>query len=61
MKSSCSSKKEKQTTDDEDDDIYHSTSNRNDIDSEPNEEPEDDLSEKAPSRYVQKNHPESQI
>ena len=33
-----------------DGDIYPSTSNRNDIENEPNEEPEDDLSEKAPSR-----------
>ena len=41
--------------------IYPSTSYRNDIDSEPNEEPEEYLSKKAPSRYVQKNHPESQI
>jgi hypothetical protein len=54
-------REEKQTTVEEDDDIHHSTSNRNDIDSEPNEEPVEDLSEKAPSRYVQKNHPESQI
>ena len=36
-------------------------SNSNDTNSEPSEEPEEDLSEKAPSRFVQKNHPESQI
>ena len=54
-------KEEKKTPYEEDDDIYPSTSNRNDIDSEPNEEPEDDLSEKAPYGYFQKNHPESQI
>ena len=52
---------EQQTNVEEDNDVHHSTSNRNDIDSEPNEESEEDLSEKAPSRYVQKNHPESQI
>ena len=54
-------KEEKQITNEDDGDLCPSRLNRNDIDSEPNKEPEDDLSEKAPSRYVQKNHPESQI
>jgi len=54
-------KEEKQTTKEDDSDIWPSTSDGNDIGSESNEEPENDLSEKAPSRYVQKNHPESQI
>jgi len=58
---SCSSKRRKKTTDEDDEDTYPSTSNSNDINSKPSEEPEEELSEKAPSRYVQKNHPESQI
>jgi len=38
-------------------------SNQNDIEQETNEAPEEDTidKEKTPSRYVQKNHPESQI
>ena len=52
-------KEEKQTKNEDDDDIYPSTSNKDDTNNEPSEELEDDLSEKAPSRYVQKNHPKS--
>ena len=54
-------KEERQTTEEDDGDFCPSTSNRNDIDSGSNEEPEDDLSKKAPSKYVQKNHLQSQI
>ena len=54
-------KGETPTTNEDDDDVYLPESNINNIEGEPNEAPEEDLSENAPSRYVQNNHPESQI
>ena len=53
-------KGEIQTTNDDyvdDDVLYLPAYNRDNIEGEPNEASEEDLSEKAPSRYVQKNHP----
>jgi len=42
---------------------FFRTSNQNDIEKETNEALEEDTTdrEKTPSKYVQKNHPESQI
>ena len=54
-------KREITTTNEDDDDVYFPVSNRNNIEGEPNEALEEDLSEKAPSKFVQNNHPESQI
>ena len=59
--STAAPKEENQTTDEDDEDTYPPTSNSNDTNSTPSEEPEEELSEKAPSRYVQNNHPKSQI
>ena len=47
------------TTNEDDGDVYLLASNSNNIEGEPNEAPKEDLSKKAPSRYVQKNHSES--
>ena len=49
--------------DNEEDGECFPTSNQNYIEEETNEAPEEDTidTEKTPSRYVQKNHPESQI
>ena len=41
--------------------MYFPSSNTKNIEGVTNEAPEEDISEKATSRYVQKNHPESQI
>ena len=51
-------KREITTKYEDDDDVYFPASNSNNIEGEPNEAPEEDLSEKTPSFYVQKNHPE---
>ena len=61
VESLSSPKKEIPTTNEDDDDVYLPASNNNNIEGVPNEAPEEDLSKKAPSMYVQKNHPESQI
>jgi len=49
--------------DNEEDGDCFPTSNQNDIEEETNEEPKEDTTnrEKTPSRYVQENHPKSQI
>jgi len=47
----------------EDNEDYHSTSNPTNFEEETNEAPEEEITveEKTPSRYVQKNHLETQI
>ena len=47
----------------EEDGVYFPTSNHNNIEEETNEAPEEQITveEKTPSRYVQKNHPETQF
>ena len=58
---SLNSKRGNTNKNEDDDDVYLPASNRDNIEGESNEAAEEYLFEKAPSRYVQKNHPESQI
>ena len=61
----CKNPKQTKTEDydNEEDGEYFTTSNHNDIEEETNKAPEEKIKveEKTPSRYVQKNHPETQI
>lgn len=55
--------KQVKTKDYEEDEDYHSTSNHTNSKEETNDAPEEQImvEEKNPSRYVQKNHPKTQI
>ena len=59
----CKNPKQRKTKDYEEDKDYLATSNHTDTEEETNEAPEEEImvEEKTSSRYVQKNHPETQI